>query len=138
MGFRNDFLVFLNPSCKYPYSEELKNATSKGHGNKLQHLQALLIKKQLPREPLKYQHKHANDWYTVLKVYKACITFEPKNRPSATEVLIMIDQEASVSSMDLHLKVTQATALKDHDGYVAQIVQQHGEVPCVCFFIVCK
>ena len=100
------------------------DVTSQGNGpNKLQHIQALQRKKQLPREPQKYQHKHASDWYAVQKIYKACTTFEPENRPSAAEVLIMIDQEAPVSSIDLHLEVSQSTALEEHDGYLAQIVQ---------------
>ena len=43
----------------------------------------------------------------------------------------MIDQEAPVSSIDLHLEVSQSTALEEHDGYVAQIVQRQGEVPDV-------
>ena len=58
---------------------------------------------------------------------KACTIFELKDSwPSAIEILAMIDQEASASSIDLHLKISQATALEYHDHDLAQIAQQHG------------
>ena len=85
-------------------------------------------RKQLPREPLKYQHKHATDWYAIQKISKACTTFEPKDRLSASEILAMIDQDSSASSMDLHLKVIQGSALEYYDHHVAHIAQHHGQV----------
>ena len=94
----------------------------------MERLEVLLRRKQLPREPLKYQHKHATDWYAIQKISKACTTFEPKDRLSASEILAMIDQDSSASSMDLHLKVIQGSALEYYDHHVAHIAQHHGQV----------
>ena len=128
-------MVLLNPCCKYPYSEELQGATSKGQ-SKLQCLEVLLRRKQLPREPLKYQHKHATHWYAIQNISKACTTFEPKDRPSASEILAMINKDSSASSMDLHLKVSQGSAhIAQHHSQVTDIHRPDIDGTNACAFL---
>ncbi|XP_022808179.1 protein kinase byr2-like [Stylophora pistillata] len=68
--------VLRNPSAKYPYHREIERAMAKGK-TCLQLLEAILADKKLPIVPLKYQHKHATDWYNIQRIYKDCIQFSP-------------------------------------------------------------
>ena len=66
-----------------------------------------IIWQKIPAEPLKYQHKHAVDWYFIERISKACINFTPKERPTIEEVVAMIGNEPTASSVQIHLKNSQ-------------------------------
>ncbi|CAH3190164.1 unnamed protein product, partial [Porites evermanni] len=90
---------------------------------------AILADKKLPIEPLKYQHKHATDWYNIHRIYMECIQFSPENRPKIDQVVQMINQVPSESSMDIHLKVSQASSLEAFDCNVAKIAANDANFP---------
>ena len=120
--------VLLNPSVKYPYHKEIERAMDKGK-TCLQRLEAILADKKLPIQPLKYQHKHATDWYNIHRIYMECIQFSPENRPKIDQVVQMINQVPSESSMDIHLKVSQASSLEAFDCNVAKIAANDANFP---------
>ena len=59
--------VLLNPCVKYPYSQELKCFLENGE-SALKGLEKLMTQRKIPAEPLKYQHKHAVDWYFIERI----------------------------------------------------------------------
>ena len=126
-GLGMTLLVLLNPAMKHPYSQELQEAPA--GCSKVEYLEVLLAKEQLPRLPLKYQNKNATNWYKVQKICNACLKFTLKERPSCAGILEMLNQDVNVSSMELHLKVSQASALEEHDRNAAQVFKQCGQVP---------
>ena len=118
--------VLLNPCVKYPYSQELKCFLEKGE-SALKGLEKLMTHRKIPAEPLKYQHKHAVDWYFIERISKACINFTPKERPTIEEVVAMIGKEPTASSLQIHLKNSQSTSLEEFDREVARVVAKNGE-----------
>ena len=111
---------------KYPYSQELKRSLEKGE-SALQGLENLMREKKLPAEPLKYQHKHATDWYFIECISKQCINFSPEGRSTMEEVVAMIGQEPAASSIQIHLKNSQSTSLAEFDHKVAEMVYKNGD-----------
>ena len=81
--------VQIYSSCKcisaaaweYPYSQELQCLLEKGE-SALKGLEKLMTQTKIPAEPLKYQHKHAVDWYFIERISKSCINFTPEERPT--------------------------------------------------------
>ncbi|KAJ7391284.1 Serine/threonine-protein kinase ulk2 [Desmophyllum pertusum] len=78
--------VLLNPCVKYPYQREIERATEKGQTSH-QRLEGILADKKIPIEPIKYQHKHATDWYSIQMIYKECVQFSPESRPMINKVI---------------------------------------------------
>ena len=106
--------VVLNPDVMFPYKKELGEARI--HGKSImQELEGLLKKGELPVESLKYQHKHATDWYNIHQMYEACAIFNAQDRPDISEVLTMLDDKPRLPTRDIHLRVSQATAVEHHD-----------------------
>lgn len=96
--------VLLNPCSKYPYFQEVQDALSRGQ-TALEALENLFHARKAPTEPLKYQEKHATDWYTIQGILHKCIRFDPEARPNIDDVIAMVNQTPSVSSLQMHLKV---------------------------------
>ena len=90
-----------------------------------------IIWQKIPAEPLKYQHKHAVDWYFIERISKACINFTHKERPTTEEVVAMIGNEPTASSVQIHLKNSQSTSLEEFDREVAWVVAKNGEFDAV-------
>ena len=108
-----------------PYHRELERAMEKGQ-TCLQRLETMLADQKVPIEPIKYQHKHATDWHTIHLIYQECTQFHPEQRPTIKKVILMIDQLPTVSSIDIHLQVSQASSLECFDSNVAHIVAKDG------------
>lgn len=79
---------------------------------------------------MKHQHKHATDWYAIHKIAKVCTCFDPNARPRVDELMPLINDEPSVSSFDIHLKVHQDSSMEEHDLSLAQLAQLTGTIPC--------
>ena len=88
----------------------------------IQELEGLLKKWELPVESMKYQHKHATDWYKIQQTYEACANFNAQDRPDISEVLVMLDGEPKVATKDIHLRVSKATAMERHGDVFAENV----------------
>lgn len=58
-----------------------------------------------------------------------CIQFSPEIRPKIDQVVQMINQVPSESSMDIHLKVSQASSLEAFDCNVAKIAANDANFP---------
>ena len=83
MQFKSTQVVnaFSAAAWEYPYSQELQCLLEKGE-SALKGLEKLMTQTKIPAEPLKYQHKHAVDWYFIELISKARINFTPKERPT--------------------------------------------------------
>ena len=103
--------VLLNPCVKYPYFDEIQAALREGK-TPLQALEHFFITRKLPTEPCKYQHKHATDWYSVNKIWLKCAQFDPDKRPKVEEVVSMISQGSTMSTLNIPLKVSHLYFLK--------------------------
>ena len=103
--------VLLNPCVKYPNFDEIQAALREGK-TPLQALEHFFITRKLPTEPCKYQHKHATDWYSVNKIWLKCAQFDPDKRPKVEEVVSMISQGSTMSTLNIPLKVSHLYFLK--------------------------
>ena len=117
--------VLLNPGSKYPYKREFEQPRDH-RKSMIDQLEILLKNQQHPVEPLKYQHQHSTNWYTIYKIYEACTSFDARARPDVSTVLKMLDQDYKDTSINHHLRGSQASALEYHDEMVARNVQ-HGK-----------
>ena len=100
--------VLLNPCSKYPYFSRGQTA--------LEALENLFHARKAPTEPLKYQEKHATNWYTIQGILHKCIRFDPEARPKIDGVIAMVNQAPSVSSLQMHLKVSKTFLLHGRWG----------------------
>ena len=114
------FLV-LNPDVMFPYKKELGEAGIHGESI-MQELEGLLKKGELPVESLKYQHKHSTDGYNIHQMYEACAIFNAQDRPDISEVLTVLDDKPRLPTKDIHLRVSQTTAVEHHDYVFAENV----------------
>jgi hypothetical protein len=112
----------INPGLKHPYENNLENCCA---GDAPLHvLQRFAKENVMPVAQPKYALRQKEEWAGLKKIYETCATISPSSRPSMTEVFKLVQAERKSTtitsslqrnSMDVHLKVSQATAISNVD-----------------------
>ncbi len=73
--------VLANPSCKYPYAQEIESAMHKRIGeNPRELLEHLMRSQKLPSPAEKYLEHQSTYWACIAKVHTSCICFDIHKR----------------------------------------------------------
>ena len=103
----------LNSEIDAPY---LNDIVSAGLEQSMESLKQLLNNKQLPLHGEKYKLHQIREWSTLNKTFKACAEFDPKMRPTASELKGLQAKHPPEANLILtHLSVSQSTALENAD-----------------------
>ncbi len=103
----------LNSEIDAPY---LNDIVSAGLEQSMESLKQLLNNKQLPLHGEKYELHQIREWSTLNKTFKACAEFDPKMRPTASELKGLQAKHPPEANLILtHLSVSQSTALENAD-----------------------
>ncbi len=122
----------LNPEIDAPY---LNDIVSAGLEQSMESLKQLLNNKQLPLHGEKYELHRIREWSTLNKTFKACAQFDPKMRPTASELKGLLAKHPPEANLILtHLSVSQSTALENADLSYA-LEMSKGTVVPLCAFL---
>ena len=109
----------INPSLSAPYMHDLKQANLQA-GHYIRYIQDMLSRQQLPSPVLKYLPLQATVWREVHEAFELCANFEQESRPTATQVMERLQSgQPNVAALDTHLKLSQQTAVENHDKETA-------------------
>ena len=112
----------INPGLQHPYELNIKNLVR----TPLILFQEFARKNERPVMQSKYESLQSGEWAGLKNTFELCTTFEPSSRPSIENVLDIVGQEMRASSVidenlsEIHLKVSQATAIQNVDQAIIQ------------------
>ena len=111
----------LNPNLSGPYKAEFEQ---QGIIDTEGGFKETMERQTLPKMHEKYEMLQVTEWWQILGAFNSCCVFDPKFRPSASEVLDIFQCSDTYSNV-FHLfplSVSQATALEQHDHELALAV----------------
>ena len=89
----------LNPNLNGPYKAEFEQ---QGIIIKEAAFKDTIERQMLPKMHEKYEMVQVTEWWQILRAFNSCCVFDPKFRPSASEVL-KIFQRGDMHSNAFHL-----------------------------------
>ena len=108
----------INPDLRHPFQMEFE---SQGSGSPMQKLKQLLTQKKKPSFSGKYKHLQATDWLYLEGVYNECSAWDPRKRPTASEVVSKLEGcENEPLCDDIPLRISQASSLEAFDKDLAE------------------
>ena len=131
--------IILNPDLEYPYYLDIQRA--KRHGEKWREvIQSKMSKGELPKGSLKYHTLQATDWFIVSEAMERCLSYMPKNRPSAREISHLLERDFDIPCRNISLMCSQSTAIEElHarlvDGCDKEIVSIDNDGTNSCTFL---
>ncbi|CAH3133603.1 unnamed protein product, partial [Porites lobata] len=103
----------INPNLSNPYRAEFE-ASGVPFSEKA--LRNTLRQQKLPRPDVKYESFRTTQWWQIDDVFKLCTQFDPESRPTAAEVLRLLDTNQPEASLRLmNLSVNQSSAQTPQD-----------------------
>lgn len=90
--------VLLNPDCKYPFEEELKDAKKKGLTCGQEILKQISLNKELPRHSTKYAKTRIDHWSNLQTVFEQLAKYSI--RPTARTVSYLLEQHTCINRND--------------------------------------
>ena len=126
---RADMYCLLNPGIDAPY---LNDIVSAGLQQSVESLKKLLNNKQLPQHGKKYEIHRIREWSTLNRTFKACAQFDPKMRPTASELNGLLAKNPPEANLIFtNLSVSQSTALESADlSYALEMSKGIAVSPC--------
>ena len=107
--------VMINPNLPHPYFTEFEES---GFPFSDKALSGFLKRQQLPCYDNKYQSIRITQWWQIDEAFKLCAKFVPSARPTAVEVLRLLEENEPEASLRLvNLAVNQTSSLTlESDG----------------------
>ncbi|XP_028391896.1 calcium-dependent protein kinase 2-like [Dendronephthya gigantea] len=112
----------LNPDVDHPYQPVFAEA---GLNESLDSLKCLHEARKVPQQRSNYEFLLLSEWWQVEEAYNACVKFDPNLRAQALELSSILSVKQPEESLNVvHLNVSQATALSNFDGMLAENIVQ--------------
>ncbi|KAK3728841.1 hypothetical protein QZH41_007645 [Actinostola sp. cb2023] len=103
------FFVIINPDLSCPFQLELENAPL---GNAMKFLKGLMKKKKLPHHSEKYISYQLTEWIKILNAHERCTQLNPKDRPTAEEIVQSFEAETMPRCRNIPLAISQSSAVE--------------------------